>query len=280
MLLSFIIPGAGQAYARNVAKTALFAAAELGVVGASVAFWIQGNRKSAKSLDYADSHFNTDKFAAYYKELGDSLLVWTNNNSKEVRSRLLTYYSLPHQNDDYVYIDTFKVWASERSSDFYDQIGDNQFVHGWLDAEPSLSQIAGAYRNLSENDNQLIVGGRVYPLEPGFVADSTSDSSFLLWVPDPKRKDKYILGQGYSSYQFTYNQMDSDAQSSYKTGQRILLLLLLNHIGSAIDAGLTAKRHNDELLGKQSVWRRLEFEQLWVCSGSQMAPGYAVRVAF
>jgi hypothetical protein len=280
MLLSFILPGAGQAYARSIVKTAIFGVAELGIVGASIAFWVQGNRKSDEYLDYADRHFDTEKFADYYNDLSDSLLAWSSNNPDEARKRLQTFYSLPHQNQNYVYIDTFRVWAAQRGRDFYNQIGDNQFVQGWIDAEPSLSQIVDGYRNVSANDTQLIVGQHVYPLEPQFIGDSAKDSSFLLWVPDPKRKDKQIIGQGYSHYQFTYNQMVSEARASYDKGQILLVMLLLNHIGSAMDAGLTAKRHNDELLGKQSLWRRLEFEQQWVCSGSHMAPGYAVRVTF
>lgn len=280
MLLSFILPGAGQVYSRSIAKSALFAAAEIGIVGASIAFWAQGNRKSDDFLEYANTRFNADKFAAYYKGLSDSLLVWRNGDSAEARSRLQTFYSLPYRDDEYAYIDTFQTWASQRSDEFYKDIQQNQFVHGWLDAEPSLSEIIGAYRNSNDNDSQLSVGGHVYPLEPSFVGDSAKDNSFLLWVPHPAIKNKQIIGQGYSQYQFTYNQMVSDARTSYNRGLRLLLVLLLNHIGSAIDAGLTAKRHNDALLGRHSVWQRLELEQQWVCSGSQMAPGYAVRVSF
>jgi hypothetical protein len=280
MLLSFILPGVGQAYARNFVKTALFGATELGIVGASIAFWVQGNRKSEESLHYADSHFDTDKFATYYNEFEDSLLVWKNNNSDTVRSFLQTFYSLNHQNNSTVYLDTFRLWASNRTDDYYNQIGQNQFVHGWLDAEPTLSQIVQGYRNVAQNDTLLKLGENTYRLESKFARDSVPDSTFLLWVPDPAKAGRQILGQGYSHYQFTYNQMVSQANSSYGKGRFLLVLLLLNHIGSAMDAGLTAKRHNDELLGKQGVWHRLEFEQQWVDGGNSVVPGYAVRISF
>jgi hypothetical protein len=58
------------------------------------------------------------------------------------------------------------------------------------------------------------------------------------------------------------------------------LSLLLNHLASAIMAGIAAKRHNDELLGRESFWHHIEVEPCYVNTGSGTSPGYAVQVEF
>jgi hypothetical protein len=56
--------------------------------------------------------------------------------------------------------------------------------------------------------------------------------------------------------------------------------LLVNHVASAVMAGILAKRHNDELLGRESFWRRVGIEQQYVNTGSTTVPGYALQVRF
>jgi hypothetical protein len=58
------------------------------------------------------------------------------------------------------------------------------------------------------------------------------------------------------------------------------MALLVNHVASAVMAGILAKRHNDELLGKESFWQHIDMKQLSVNTGSGTSPGYALQVRF
>jgi hypothetical protein len=47
-----------------------------------------------------------------------------------------------------------------------------------------------------------------------------------------------------------------------------------------VDAGITAKAYNDEMLGKQSIWQRINIEQKQVNSGWDTYSGYALVLRF
>ena len=72
----------------------------------------------------------------------------------------------------------------------------------------------------------------------------------------------------------------SESNKYYRISKGVLTMLLVNHIMSAIDAGITAKAHNDQLLGKESFWQRINIEQQTVQTVNGTASGYALQVIF
>ena len=74
--------------------------------------------------------------------------------------------------------------------------------------------------------------------------------------------------------------MMSKSNSYYKTAQLILITMIINHVISAIDALISAKAFNDELINKESVWRHISIEQQTVDAGSRSIPGCALTFHF
>jgi hypothetical protein len=148
--------------------------------------------------------------------------------------------------------------AGIKNNDFYDELKYDAlpYVHGWDDATP-------------EFDAQLIIQTQnYYPLN--------EDTSYLVYIG----KDSANAQYGFSENQKMYRSNLSKATSYFNNSQLVLTLMLLTHIVSAIDAGLTAKAHNDRLLNKQSVWQHIGLEQMYVSVNGTMAPGYALKVRF
>jgi len=129
---------------------------------------------------------------------------------------------------------------------------------------------------LGASAGQILLGGR-YEVHPHVDEGcNRPDSAFLVYIL-PDTVNVYF---GYSANQHTYNKMVSTANSSRRVSTNVLFLLLVNHIASAIDAGITAKRYNDRMLGRQTLWDRMHLVPQAVNSGSEMATGYALLVDF
>jgi hypothetical protein len=146
--------------------------------------------------------------------------------------------------------------AKVKDRGYYDKIGGNDqpFVNGWDDALPGF-------------DENLAV------LDPRYKA--VKDSAYLVYFSD-STKAYY----GFSNNQKTYSSKLSVSRGYFSKSGVVLALMLVNHLVSAIDAGLTAKAHNDLLLNKKSVWNHIGLEQICLSDGRQMVPGYALKVRF
>jgi hypothetical protein len=271
MLMSLILPGAGQAYARNYVKTGIFGAIELGIIAASVAYNIQGRNRMNRAHEYADSLYDFDTFMAYYDSLKSFFAtprsgLESHPDSAQSRMNFIYYYSQ----------DTLQLEADERSEEYYDMIGENSFVQGWDDCEPPFDSIEATF--YAKGQEAVIEGSGQYDYQI-YPAD---DSTYLVRRVS---KDGDVIDEaeqlyGYSLHQNIYNDKVSEANASYRTGMNILFLLLVNHIVSAIDAGITAKRFNDRLLQKESIWDRIDINQQFVHTGTHISPGVEIRVLF
>lgn len=271
MLLSLLVPGAGQAYARNYWKTALFGVVEAAVIGVSVGYNIRGRNETRKAHRFADKHFTSDTFRVYYDSLRSYIKNYStaaDSISDETVEKWMNEIFFAFEDESF--IDTFMNEARKGTNGYYNRIGDLVYVQGWDDAEPALEQMKDAH--LGNVDTLQGQHGRYIPHEH-------PDSTYLVYRIAEGEQSKRPT-YGYSPNQLTYNDIMSVASSYYSTSINVLFLLLANHIASAIDAGITAKNHNDRLLGKKSVWDRIEIERRWVNTGSEMAPGYAVKIDF
>jgi hypothetical protein len=85
---------------------------------------------------------------------------------------------------------------------------------------------------------------------------------------------------GISANQAHYNGILNDSKHWADLSLNTFLSLVINHLASSVMAGIAAKRHNDELLGKESFWQHIDIEQHYVNTGSGTAQGYALQVAF
>jgi hypothetical protein len=70
------------------------------------------------------------------------------------------------------------------------------------------------------------------------------------------------------------------ADRMYSIGKNMLFFLIANHIGSAIDAFISARAYNDRLLNQASVWQRVTIDHQVAYSldeGFQSRLGVRVR---
>jgi hypothetical protein len=114
------------------------------------------------------------------------------------------------------------------------------------------------------------------PAEPGYKTYS-SDTLYLVY---PANMDSTHARFGFSKLQEEFEIKFSKANNFYDISQKVFFLLLLDRIVSAVDAGITAKAYNDEMLGKQSMWQRINIEQKQVNSGWETYSGYALVFRF
>ena len=268
MLLSLIVPGLGQAYARSYVKAGAFGAVELATIGVAVYFNSMGNTKKKEAYDFADKNYDVERLRDYGTKLRDVFNSDTTIFTEEMDTTYLpyTYYDADFYNA-----------AGNRQSYYYERIRDGEFTPGWNDSDPGINQII-EHRNSAPSDTIRGTGSSKYVL-----ADTTSKVLFYLLtrVADASGNavnDRNILA--YSNDQITYNAMMDKSKSYYDAVNYTFYVLLLNHIASAIDAGFTARAYNARLLGQESVWNRLSVEQTYVYTGSEVSPGLALRWRF
>lgn len=249
MLLSAILPGAGEVYAKNGLRAAFFGAVEIGIIGAGIAYSAKGTREIDEAHSFADQHFNKQKFNRYYKAL----------LQKFEKDIVDTIFLDAEDNPEYF---------SKESKNYYDRIGDQSqpYVQGWDDVVPVPYDTANLNWRTDVSDNiyhQVIeTGGK--------------DSSYYIF----QGTDSMYVAFGYSKNQQTFDSKISKGNSSYKISKNIFTLLIVNHILSAIDAGICAKAYNDKQLGKQSLWQRISIQDVAVNTGSGITTGYAFQLRF
>lgn len=246
MLMSLILPGAGEVYAKNGVRAAIFGVLEAGIIGTGVAYAVKGGREIDDAHEFADQHYKVEAFRAYYSKL--------TRKFPKADSIISTYTSE-------------KPGSFSRSTDsYYDDIGDQSgpYVHGWDDAAPKI------------DDNFQLLDSMYRRVAP----DSIIDSAFYFYKGTDSTGEVYGKAFGFSENQKKYVDKVSKGNQSYKISKNVFTLLLINHIMSAIDAGICAKAYNDKMLGKQSLWQRISIEDVAVNSGSGIASGYAFQLRF
>ncbi len=297
VLLSLVVPGLGQAYAKNYWKTGVFVAAEIAAIATSVGFRRRGNHFAEQAYNHADSTYSYERFKNAYDTLYAALLEKKNQSGVSLEERkayadsmINTYFYGQHQ----VFGDTtnnpevartgfdhkyFKNSFGEK--EFYSWIESDLFVHGWEDSKPrpTPEDIVDGPSSPFVSGDTLFQSTRItddslyYKFNAVPIRVNGSDTSY----GEPMNSDP---AYGFSHFYQTYKGLLDQRTDQHRIAQNILYVVILNHIVSAIDAGITAKNHNDMLLGRKSFWQRIELEQNFVNTGTETVPGMAIRLGF
>ncbi|MBD3420797.1 MAG: hypothetical protein GF398_11825 [Chitinivibrionales bacterium] len=320
MLLSLIVPGLGQAYSRAYWKTGLFLALEAGIVTTSALFYHKGNELEKEQRAHADSAYSYENFRQFYDSLYAEVVEFAEKQSEpnvkhyadsvvnEVVFGFLIDRRVNDDSIDYTFDTTFfrSEHVDQKSNRFYKLIGYDRshFVMGWNDSRPESYNDVITYEQLDKtgykgrdvlsiDSDTVQAGGGSRVTDEIIVTSSATDD--LIPLKFSRLQISYMEGDtsaavdvkslkenvyGFSHLYDTYRDIIFEKETNYRRGQSVLLLLIVNHIASAIDAGITAKRHNDRLLQKRSFWHRIDVEQQWVNTGSERAPGLALKVKF
>jgi hypothetical protein len=253
MLMSLLVPGLGQVYVKRYYKAGIFFALEATSIGFNVYFNNLGKKKLKDAHTFADKNYNDSLMLQYYKNLFNLF------SEQEGPDTAQTYM-------DEIYPDSLNSFV-KGSQDYYNSIKSGSYVQGWNDCEPSGNTI------LTSTTDTIIVGNNKYCRD--------TNATYLVYQVDADGNiDTNKAIYGYSANQEKYAEMVSKSNSYYKTAQGILIVMLVNHIVSAVDALISAKAYNDELLGKETLWQHLSVEQQFVKVGTSTAIGCAMRIQF
>jgi hypothetical protein len=255
MLMSLILPGSGQVYAKSNWIAAGFLALEAAVFGTGYAIIAKSKTQKKKAHAFADSLYDVSKYETYSEDLKNYLRTQGNDEEK-ANSIFIDSIFFGDTAGEQTFLDN----ARRKNDAYYDDLQGQglTFVRGWKDVEPDFDATTG-FKGIDSTRFQTLSG------EPGYLVShkGNNDQAF-----------------GFSENQSTYIDMINKAQSQARTGRNVYLSLLVNHIASAVIAGIVAKKHNDALLGQESVWRRIEVEQNLVNTGSHTVNGYALGITF
>jgi len=266
MLLSLLLPGLGQAYARSYIKASAFGAAEVAAIGVAIYLNSVSKSKKKEAYGFADKHFDVNRITAYDSTLRDAFV--------ERSDTVIARDSIPLPYDRYFY-----DAAGSKSTYYYESIRGKEFTPGWKDYDLSLQMVLDAIAEMNGADKKVIItgtDGNRYKYE---LYDYTSLDKFYYVKKVSGGDDDWVLG--HSDFQDRYNAM-IDKSNSYRNAVNYMFyVILLNHIASSIDAGFTARAHNARLLGEdKSAWNRVSVEQRFVFTGSELSPGVSLRLRF
>ncbi|MFW6245056.1 MAG: DUF5683 domain-containing protein, partial [Fibrobacterota bacterium] len=130
MLMSFLVPGLGQAYSKNYLKAGAFIAAEAAIIGVAVAYNVKGARVRRDARDIADKHFSVDSLDRYKEVLSEEFA----NRGKAGYAD--TLFSETFQVDSFFY-----AAAEHKQNSYYEMIQSSFLTPGWVDCEPKLDEI-------------------------------------------------------------------------------------------------------------------------------------------
>ncbi|MBN2037772.1 MAG: hypothetical protein JW768_13605 [Chitinispirillaceae bacterium] len=252
MLLSFILPGSGQVYAQSNLMAAGFAVLEAVVFGAGYSFMAKSKRQRKEARAYADSLYDPVRFETYLDSLRGYL---ESEYGSEKGDSIYRTIFFSDSSDERFFDD-----ARSRNDNYYEDISSQSspFARGWEDVDPPFTR-EGGFSDVDTNKYRALTG----------------DTAYLVYS-----KEQQTVAFGFSSYQERYIDLVAESQGTARIGRNFYMSLLINHIASAVIAGMVAKKHNDALLGRESVWRRIDVEQKPVYTGSHTVNGYAVGVRF
>ncbi|MFP4458359.1 MAG: hypothetical protein ACLFSQ_02085 [Candidatus Zixiibacteriota bacterium] len=142
--LSFLVPGAGEVYAKKPVKGVLFFLAEAGLWTGYYILQSKGIEMREDYEDYHDSHYDVEAYLEWFSAITDSF-----ENIKGTET-------LPHHGDNWYDVD--------KNHDYYEMTGKyNWFLIGWKDVpdalfddpeireelwNPDLSSEPGPYSNI------------------------------------------------------------------------------------------------------------------------------------
>ncbi|MDD5676058.1 MAG: DUF5683 domain-containing protein, partial [Chitinivibrionales bacterium] len=264
MLLSFLVPGLGQAYVHSYTKAGIFFTVEVALAAGAIWYNSQGKKFNNQAKTFADENYSVDSLRKYSQNLYTFLV--NDYNKIDTAEALAAYFTN-------IFPDTQSFFdaAKNKSGEFYADIGSatvvrNSYVQGWKDCQPPFNSQSG-----------YVIG----PDSSFSVSNDTSAPYFVNRIKGAVGNPLLDSNQyGFSNDERRYIDMISRSKSQYDISQYLIYALVVNHIVSAIDAALSAKSFNDRLLNKETMWDRINLRQELVNTGNATVFGYSLCLRF
>jgi len=211
--MSAIVPGTGQFYAKSYIKAGLFFAVEAGAWAVNIHYNNEGDKKDAEFHTFADQNWSEHRYWSYInyrssQDLGDSPYPFENMEIMEFNDGSgRTWYLIPQ--DDYT----------------PELIGQLRSIEG---------DFPNHTHRLPETMTQQYY--EMIGKYPGQFGNAWMDATFNAMYSGFEGRIT-LMNDNYA-------QMRADANSLYDKAGYGAMVILVNHIVSAIDAGFTTRSFN------------------------------------
>ncbi|MEJ2537510.1 MAG: hypothetical protein P8048_10755 [Calditrichia bacterium] len=224
---SLLVPGSGQFYSNSYIKSAIFLAIEIGAWATNISYHKKGDNKDREFKNYANNNWSERRYWSY--------LNYTASKDPNYTGQIFPYE--PDPNHDWYLI----------SEDYYSQNKD-QIISTLrqYEADKFRHRLPG-----SKTQQYYEMIGK-YPHQFGAA---WSDASFDIIYSGP---DNITSNNNF------YMDMREEANRLYDKAQYGLMVALVNHVVSAIDAGFTARSFNREHMKVEMSYRNIIYKGEYV----------------
>lgn len=228
VLLSALIPGAGQLYAESRWKAAAFFAVEMACWVGAIHFANEGAQKEEEYEDFADDLWDE----TIYREFEYWLATTHNPNAEDRFARSRSDWDALSWQEKIGYLPQYFTHELPASPDqqYYEMIGKylRQFGIGWDDVHP-------------DDPNQ-----------------------WNSWFETYKATIEELWGTGVSvssssPFASDYIDMRYDSNVMLDRSANFFMVMMANHVISALDAGFTVTRHNRRIATAELGARTIEY---------------------
>ena len=226
---SLLVPGSGQFYSNSYIKSAIFLAIEIGAWATNISYHKKGDNKDREFKNYANNNWSEYRYWSYVNYSAQGEEQYTN-------------YVVP---ENYIYTETAPnggTWYLI-DQDYYNAHR-NEIINNlrYVEADKFSHRLPG-----SKTQQYYEMIGK-YPHQFGAA---WSDASFDLIYSGP---DNITSNNNF------YMDMREEANRLYDKAQYGLMVALVNHVVSAIDAGFTARSFNRENMKVEMSYRNINYK--------------------
>ncbi len=237
LLLSAILPGAGELYAGSKLKASFFFALELACWYGAVTYALRGDAKQVDYQDYVEKNWREDYYRSVeYTAAQDPLYPLQNptafSGTSSEWANLSWQEKIAYLPDNFTH-----ELASEHNQSYYENVGKylTQFGYGWND------WIAGRTTD---------------------VIDAWAAANGYNW----------LKGGGVSPLANRYEDLRYESNQLLDRSAAFFSIIMVNHVISALDAGFTVRLHNRKLARVEPTTSQIRYNHQPVATA-----GLAVR---
>jgi hypothetical protein len=241
--LSLLVPGLGEMYTQSYYQGAAFMAIEATAWTLWGVFQGKGDDWENKYITYRDEHWSFERYNAYRHAVWDQVGVLTNkwDESNPLSRRQADSIAVLVGSHHY---DAIGGEPDPSSHDKNEMVGKYlRFSYGWDDIRVSVAGKIDTSQALSSQFIPNPDGGWGLSSEEwrtvlsGALVTPDLDTNFYQY-------QVLHIGSAVSDYRETYENMRNTSNKHYDRASKMVTVVLLNHVISAIDAARTAKAYN------------------------------------
>jgi hypothetical protein len=264
MLMSAIVPGAGQFYvSKSNISAYIYPVIELALIGGMIYYDKQGDDKTKDYKKYVTETITLDLNGYTYTG---------SRYRRDFQSSVETILKNVHSAD--IYDNIFFSLDNTDTQHFFEDIGKyNKYVFGWVDWYSTYAEAQPLPYGAPVNPNPTFIFTFMSP--PLDAADPRINSASNKWLYNvPLNGDSWDSPS--SELRNEYVKMRKDAEAEYRTGHYLGFGLALNHIVSAIDAARVTNKANSLYLSDSNV----KFHYYADLSNGNVTPMLGMKISF